>query len=136
MMNKYHKILEKILNSGKIQANKKGNIIFLLNEILEMKPIDLLDIFEGHPMAKKKLKDELQLFISGERQTEKYRNIGVFWWDYCGQVLVNSYPTYFEQLPRLIEKINAENVHIYENNKENTAKLLNGQSVKFDLNVG
>jgi thymidylate synthase len=107
-MNKYYKILEKILNDGKIQENKKGNITFLLNEILELKPIDLLDIFEGHPMAKKKLKDELQLVISGELQTEKYRNIGVFWGDYCGQVLVNSYPTYFEQLPRLIEKINAE----------------------------
>jgi thymidylate synthase len=28
------------------------------------------------------------------------------------------------------------NVHIYKNNKENTTKPLNGESVKFDLNVG
>ena len=47
-MNKYHKILEKILKKGKIQGNKKGNITFLLNEKLELKPADLLEIFEGH----------------------------------------------------------------------------------------
>ena len=107
-MNKYHKILDKILNKGKIQENKKGNITFLLNESLELKPVDLLELFEGHTMAKKKLKDELQLFMQGERLTEKYRDIGVSWWDYCGPILVNSYPTYFEQLPDLIKKINKE----------------------------
>ena len=26
------------------------------------------------------------------------------WWDYCGSILVNSYPTYFEKLPPLIER--------------------------------
>jgi thymidylate synthase len=31
-MNKYHQILEKILNKGKVQQNKKGNITYLLNE--------------------------------------------------------------------------------------------------------
>src|SRR5690606_12175341 len=144
--------------------------------------------------------------------TEKYREIGVNWWDYCGPILVNSYPTYFEKLPSLIAKINKEkrssknyvlflgstdaesnqqpclsliqfqidkgklvisayqrssdanlglpadiyhlylisrqielplksitlclgNVHIYENNIERTKELLNGQAVKFDLNV-
>ena len=59
-------------------------------------------------LSKKKLKDELVLFMAGERSTEAYRNIGVSWWDYCGPILVNSYPTYFEQLPKLIEKINKE----------------------------
>ena len=39
---------------------------------------------------------------------EKYRDVGINWWDYCGSVLVNSYPTYFEKLPRLIAKINRE----------------------------
>jgi thymidylate synthase len=107
-MNKYHKILDKILKQGKVQENKKGNITYLLNETLELKPIDLLELFEGHTMAKKKLKDELGLFMSGERLTEKYREIGVTWWDYCGLILVNSYPTYFEQLPDLIKKINKE----------------------------
>jgi thymidylate synthase len=76
-MNKYHKILSKILDKGKLQSNKKGSIIYLLNQTLELKPIDLLELFESHPVAKKKLKDELLLFMAGERSTEAYRNIGV-----------------------------------------------------------
>lgn len=172
----------------------------------------MLAIFEGHGIARRKLKDELQLFIEGERLTERYREKGVSWWDYCGPILVNSYPTYFEQLPKLIDKINQEkrssknyvlflgatnvesnqqpclslvqfqidkgklvvsayqrssdanlglpadiyhlyliskqidlplksihlflaNVHIYENNIEATKKLLEGEGVKFNLNV-
>jgi thymidylate synthase len=212
-MNKYHQILNKIIEKGKVQKNNKGSITRLLNEKLDLKPIDLLELFESHAMAKKKLRDELDLFMSGERLTEAYRNIGVSWWDYCGPILVNSYPTYFEQLPKLIEKINKEkrtsknyvlflgsnntesnqqpclsliqfqidngklvvsayqrssdaslglpsdiyhlyliskqinvplkqitlflgNVHIYDNNIEGTKRLLNGESVKFTLNVG
>jgi thymidylate synthase len=212
-MNKFHQILNKIVTTGKLQKNKKGSIQFLLNQKLELKPIDLLELFEGHTVARKKLKDELGLFMAGERSTEAYRGIGVSWWDYCGPILVNSYPTYFEQLPKLIEKINKEkrtsknyvlflgsnntesnqqpclsliqfqidngklivsayqrssdaslglpsdiyhlyliskqidvqlksitlflgNVHIYENNLEGTRQLLNGEVVKFHLNVG
>ena len=163
-------------------------------------------------IARNKLKTELELFQSGERFTERYREAGISWWDYCGPILVNSYPTYFEQLPDLIKKINREkrnsknyvlflgkndtesnqqpclsliqfqinngklvisayqrssdanlglpadiyhlylisrqiklplksitlmlgNVHVYDNNKENTFKLLEGESVKFELNV-
>jgi thymidylate synthase len=107
-MNKYHLVLNKILEKGKIQQNKKGSITYLLNQTLELKPIDLLELFEGHAVARKKLKDELGLFMAGERSTEAYRDVGVTWWDYCGSVLVNSYPTYFEQLPKLLEKINKE----------------------------
>lgn len=107
-MNKYHQILSKIVTKGKLQQNKKGSITYLLNQTLELKPIDLLELFESHSVARKKLKDELGLFMSGERLTEAYRDIGVTWWDYCGPILVNSYPTYFEQLPKLIEKINKE----------------------------
>lgn len=107
-MNKYHEILSKILSKGRLQSNKKGSITFLLNQCLELKPIDLLVLFEGHGLAKKKLKDELNLFMQGERSTEAYRGVGVNWWDYCGPILVNSYPTYFEQLPKLIDKINKE----------------------------
>lgn len=107
-MNKYHKILSKILAGGKEQHNKKGNIRYLLNEQLSLTPADLLDIFESHGIARKKLRNELQLFMQGERQTEKYREAGISWWDYCEPILVNSYPTYFEKLPRLIEKINKE----------------------------
>ena len=212
-MNKYHEILDKILKKGRRQENKKGSITYLVNQALELKPIDLLELFEGHAVAKKKLKDELVLFMRGERSTEAYREIGVSWWDYCGPILVNSYLTYFEQLPKLIEKINKEkrtsknyvlflgsnnaesnqqpclsliqfqidngklivsayqrssdaslglpsdiyhlyliskqigiqlksitlflgNVHIYENNIEGTKQLLNGDAVKFSLNVG
>lgn len=73
-----------------------------------MTPADLLDIFESHGIARKKLKNELQLFMQGERNVERYRDVGINWWDYCGSVLVNSYPTYFEKLPPLIAKINRE----------------------------
>lgn len=212
-MNKYHQILSKIISKGKLQKNKKGTITYLLNQSVELKPIDLLELFESHGLAKKKLKDELGLFMSGERSTEAYRGVGVSWWDYCGPILVNSYPTYFEQLPRLIDRINKEkrtsknyvlflgsnntesnqqpclsliqfqidngklvvsayqrssdaslglpsdiyhlyliskqiniplrsinlflgNVHIYDNNLENTNMLLNGDVVRFNLNVG
>ena len=107
-MNKYHQILHKVLASGKNQTNKKGNIRYLLNEQLSLTPADLLDIFEGHGIARKKLRSELQLFMQGERNVEKYRDAGINWWDYCGSILVNSYPTYFEKLPPLLEKINRE----------------------------
>lgn len=210
--NKYRGVLQKILSKGREQENKKGAIKYLLNEALLLKPIDLLEIFEGRSMARNKLKNELNLFMAGERQTEAYREAGVTWWDYCGPILVNSYPTYFEQLPQLIEKINREkrasknyvlflgatnaesnqqpclslvqfqidrgklvvtayqrssdaslglpsdiyhlyliskqidvplrsitlflgNVHIYENNIDETKNLLNGNPAKFQLNV-
>jgi thymidylate synthase len=68
----------------------------------------LLEIFEGHALARNKLKGELSLFMRGERNTDKYKEIGIDWWDYCGPVLVNSYPTYLEQLPPLIRRINSE----------------------------
>ncbi len=107
-MNKYYSILNKILNTGKMQDNKKGKIKYLLNEQLVLTPADLLEIFEGHPIARKKLKNELELFMQGERNVEKYREVGINWWDYCGAILVNSYPTYLEKLPPLIAQINKE----------------------------
>lgn len=107
-MSKYYQMLDKILRSGKSQANRKGRIRYLLNERLVLTPADLLDIFESHGIARKKLKDELRLFMQGERNVEKYREAGITWWDYCGHTLVNSYPTYFAKLPPLIAQINAE----------------------------
>ena len=107
-MNKYHQILSRIIEKGKEQNNKKGKIKYLINQKLELKPGDLLDIFASHGIARKKLKNELDLFQRGERLTEAYRDVGISWWDYCGPILVNSYPTYFEQLPILIKKINQE----------------------------
>ncbi len=107
-MNKYYEVLVKIVASGKMQSNRKGNIKYLLNEQLVLVPGDLLDIFESHGIARKKLRNELQLFMRGERNVEKYREAGINWWDYCGSILVNSYPTYLEKLPPLIERINRE----------------------------
>ena len=107
-MNKYYQMLDKILRSGKSQTNRKGHIRYLLNERLVLTPADLLDIFESHGIARKRLRAELSLFIQGERDVEKYREAGITWWDYCGHTLVNSYPTYFEKLPLLVAKINAE----------------------------
>lgn len=107
-MNKYYQTLDKILQTGKIQTNKKGRIKYLLNGRLILTPADLLDIFESHGIARKKLKEELKLFMQGVRDVEKYKEAGITWWDYCGHTLVNSYPTYFEKLPLLIARINRE----------------------------
>lgn len=76
-MNKYHDILTRILRDGKTQQNKKGAIKYLLNQQLSLTPGDLLDIFEGHNLARKKLKNELELFTHGERNVEKYREVGI-----------------------------------------------------------
>lgn len=124
-MNKYHLILDKIVKKGKCQENKKGNITYLLNQKLQLSPADLLDLFESHGLAKKKLKEELKLFISGERLTERYREYGITWWDYCGPILVNSYPSYFEQLPKLLDKINNE-----KRNSKNYVLFLGANNVE------
>ena len=97
-----------MLANGKMQQNMKGRIKYLLNERLTLTPADLLDIFESHGIARKKLKAELGLFMHGECDVEKYHEAGITWWNYCGHTLVNSYPEYFEKLPPLIDKINAE----------------------------
>ncbi|WP_212114257.1 thymidylate synthase [Bacteroides pyogenes] len=107
-MNKYYSMLGKILATGNLQVNKKGSIQYLLNEQLSLTPADLLDIFEGHNIARRKLRNELRLFMQGVRDTERYREVGINWWDYCGSILINSYPTYFERLPPLIDRINKE----------------------------
>ncbi len=101
-------MLGKILATGNMQVNKKGSIQYLLNEQLSLTPADLLDIFEGHNIARRKLRNELRLFMQGVRDTERYREVGINWWDYCGSILINSYPTYFERLPPLIDRINKE----------------------------
>lgn len=41
-------MLAKIIAKGKEQQNKKGCIKYLLNQCLDLKPGDLLEIFEGH----------------------------------------------------------------------------------------
>lgn len=107
-MNKYYSMLSLIMSEGKPQTNKKGGIRYLTNQVLHLSPADLLDIFETHTIARKKLRTELQMFQAGITSTEQYRAEGITWWDYCGEHLHNSYPTYFAQLPALIRKINDE----------------------------
>ena len=107
-INKYHQLLIRILNQGRHQQNKKGGITYLINEQLSLTPGDLLEIFETHGIARKKLKAELSLYMAGECDIERYRAAGIDWWDYCGQTLINSYPTYMTKLPVLIDRINRE----------------------------
>jgi len=107
-MNAYYAMLDKIMSDGRMQTNKKGSIKYLTNQQLTMSPADLLEIFETHGIARKKLRTELEMFQAGITSTEPYRQEGITWWDYCGMQLVNSYPTYFAKLPALIDKINAE----------------------------
>lgn len=75
-------MLAKILRHGSRQKNKKGSIIYLLNEVMSLTPSDLLEIFESHNIARKKLRNELALFMQGERNLDKYREAGINWWDY------------------------------------------------------
>ena len=107
-MNKYYQTLQNILDKGKTQSNKKGNIKYLINEVLSMGVDDLLQIFDEHRIAKSKLRQELELYFNGVTNVEAYNKEGIFWWDYCAPSLINSYPTYFKKLPALIEKINNE----------------------------
>lgn len=107
-INKYYQLLIRILNQGRHQQNKKGGITYLVNEQLSLTPGDLLEIFETHGIARKKLKAELSLYMAGECDIERYRAAGIDWWDYCGQTLINSYPTYMAKLPVLIDRINRE----------------------------
>jgi len=69
-MNKYYRILDKILATGKTQTNKKGNIQYLLNEQLSLTPADLLDIFESYPTYFEKL-PPLIAKINRERRNSK-----------------------------------------------------------------
>ena len=46
-MNKYYKTLSNILNKGKTQVNKKGNIKYLINETLSMNNKDLLEVADA-----------------------------------------------------------------------------------------
>jgi len=105
---KYYNLLRDIITNGTYQSNKKGNIVYLTNQVLSHNVDELNELFNNHPIAKKKLRAELELYMSGETQVEKYKEQGIEWWNYCSPELINSYPTYFKKLPALIEKINKE----------------------------
>jgi thymidylate synthase len=107
-MNKYYQTLHNILENGKTQLNKKGNIKYLINVVLPMDKQDLLKIFKEHKIAKTKLQKELDLYFKGVTDVKKYNDESIYWWDYCAPTLINSYPTYFKKLPALIKQINEE----------------------------
>jgi len=105
-MNKYYKLLEKIINKGKLQTAKKANSYALLNQKLSFNKNELENLFKIHTVAKQKLSKELELYFNGVTNIKEYNNNGIMWWDYCKPELINSYPTYFKDLPNLVKKIN------------------------------
>ena len=107
-MNKYYKLLNKIIKKELKQNNKKGNIIYLLNEVLSMNVKDINKIFNEHKIAKKKLENELILYCNGVDEVKEYNKLKITWWDYCKPKMKNTYPKYFKKLPELIKKINKE----------------------------
>lgn len=107
-MNKYYKLLNDIINTGQKQNNKKGNIIYLLNQVLSMNVNEINKIFNEHKIAKKKLKNELTLYCKGIDEVIEYNKLNITWWDYCKPKMKNTYPKYFKKLPKLINKINKE----------------------------
>lgn len=152
-MNKYHQILQKVLAEGKCQQNKKGSIRYLLNERLVLSPADLLDIFEGHGIARKKY----VLFLgSTDAETNQAPCLSLVQFQIeNGELVVSAYQRSSDanlglpadiyhlylmarqiDLPLKSITLNLANVHIYENNIEHTRQLLNGnENVKFELNV-
>lgn len=75
-MNKYYSIFSLIMSEDKPQNNKKGGIRNLTNQVLHLSPADLLDIFETHAIARKKLHAELQMFQTGIIATSALRRGG------------------------------------------------------------
>ena len=160
-MNKYHKILEKILKKGKIQGNKKGNLTFLLNEKLEFKPADLLEIFELPDLIKKinreKRNSKNYVLFLGKNDTESNQQPCLSLIQFQinnGKLVISAYQRSSDanlglpadiyhlylisrqiKLPLKSITLMLGNVHVYDNNKENTFKLLEGESVKFELDV-
>ena len=84
-MNKYYLLLGKVLAEGKTQQNKKGKIKYLLNEQLTLTPADLLDIFESHGIARKKLKEELSFLcrvsVAWNDTVSRHLVVGLLWSD-------------------------------------------------------
>jgi thymidylate synthase len=105
-LNKYYKLLNKIVIKGKLQSAKKANSYGLINQKLSFNKKQLEHLFSVHPIAKTKLQDELKLYFDGITNVNEYNKKGITWWDYCKPELINSYPTYFKDLPKLINKIN------------------------------
>jgi len=108
MRNKYYDLLEAIITDGQVQENKKGPIHFLTNQVLSLNTKELDHLFKTHKVARKKLADELELYMNGVDQVAAYQAKNIFWWNYCAPKMINTYPKYFAKLPALIYKINKE----------------------------
>ena len=48
--------------------------------MLSMSKKELQDFFSVHPIAKTKLADELELYMSGETNVDKYNEKNITWW--------------------------------------------------------
>jgi thymidylate synthase len=109
MKNKYFKLLNKIINEGKQQFQKKGEIVYLYNQMLNFTEHELIELLnKDYTVPKKLLNSELNLYLKGITKVEEYNEKGIYWWDYCFPNMINTYPTYFKKLPALIKKINKE----------------------------
>jgi thymidylate synthase len=107
--NSYYNLLRKIIEDGKMQQQKKGKIIYLINQVLSFSKSELDILFtKTYKVPEKLLKRELKLYMEGNINVKDYKEQGINWWDYCSPTMVNTYPTYFKKLPKLIDKINSE----------------------------
>ena len=163
-MNKYYQILNKILEQGKTQTNKKGNIRYLLNEQRGSVLVNSYPTyFEKLPPLIAKINSEKRnsknyvLFL-GETGAESNQapclSLVQFQID-KGELILSAYQRSSDanlglpadiyhlylmarqiDLPLKNITLNLGNVHIYENNLERTRLLLDdNENVKFDLNV-
>lgn len=107
--NKYFGLLRNIIVEGKSQQQKKGEIVYLLNQLLSFNKAEIDELLNNHyKVPEKLLKRELKLYMEGNTNVADYKSQGINWWDYCAPTMLNTYPTYFEKLPDLIDKINKE----------------------------
>jgi thymidylate synthase len=108
ILNKYFSLLNKILDFGAVQENKKGTSIALINQVLDFSKVELLELFSTYTIPKEKLKAELDLYLQGEENISEYNAQGIQWWNYIGEKFEFSYPQFFGKLPLLISKVNQE----------------------------
>lgn len=148
-MNKYYRILDKILVAGKTQTNKKGNIQYLLNEQLppliakinrEKRNSKNYVLFLGETGAESNQAPCLSLvqfqLDDGELVLSAYQrssdaNLGLPSDIYHLYLMARQI-----ELPLKSITLFLGNVHIYENNIPGTRALLAGdETVRFGLNV-
>lgn len=145
MINNYYKLLEKIILKGEIQIAKKNNSICLLNQKLSFSEKQINNLFNTHKVAKIKLAKELEMYMQGITNIDEYNKVGINWWDYCKPSLINSYPLYFKDLQKIINKVNtlkpSKNYILFignstlETNQLPCLSLIQFQILNFKLNI-